>query len=406
MSLDWLIVGAGAHGVHLALALLAGAGVERERLRLLDPQDRPLARWRRCAATVGMQFMRSPSVHHLDGPPFSLAGFARERGFDPKRDFRAPYNRPSTRLFNAHCDALLDGARLAELCVRGRAIDLVEAGEKIEVVTETGRIAADRIVLALGSDRLARPAWAAQLADAGVRPAHLFDEDFDAPALAGVERLVVVGGGISAVQFALARGREGHGAVTLLTRAPLREAQFDSDPGWLGPLELDGFRREGDMGRRRAMIDAARNRGTVPREILRELRRAQRRGRVEVREAEIVDARVDRRGVVELWPQARPIIRADRVVLATGFARARPGAWLDPAIARLALPCAACGYPIVDRALRWHPRIHVSGALAELELGPAARNIAGARMASERLLEHLCGPRAPARAEIVRLGSV
>ena len=93
-------------------------------------------------------------------------------------------------------------------------------------------------------------------------------------------------------------------------------------------------------------------------------------------------------------------------MLATGFAPDRPGAWLDGVSERLGLPLSACGYPIVDRALRWHPRIHVSGALAELELGPAARNIAGARMASERLLEHLCGPRPPARARVVRLGSI
>jgi len=75
-----------------------------------------------------------------------------------------------------------------------------------------------------------------------------------------------------------------------------------------------------------------------------------------------------------------------RIVLATGFEERRPGgAWLDDAIDRLGLPCSACGYPLVDGALRWHPRIHVSGALAELEVGPAARNIAGARMAAERI---------------------
>jgi hypothetical protein len=51
-------------------------------------------------------------------------------------------------------------------------------------------------------------------------------------------------------------------------------------------------------------------------------------------------------------------------------------------------PFAARGYPIVDKALRWHPRIHVTGPLAELELGPAARNIVGARMTAERLIAH------------------
>ncbi|MBL8151238.1 MAG: hypothetical protein JNN15_15045, partial [Blastocatellia bacterium] len=45
------------------------------------------------------------------------------------------------------------------------------------------------------------------------------------------------------------------------------------------------------------------------------------------------------------------------------------------------------GYPIVDRSLKWHPGIYVSGPLAELELGPTARNIIGARTAAEKLLK-------------------
>jgi hypothetical protein len=38
---------------------------------------------------------------------------------------------------------------------------------------------------------------------------------------------------------------------------------------------------------------------------------------------------------------------------------------------------------VVDRTLAWAPGLHVSGALAELEVGPVARNIIGARLASE-----------------------
>ena len=75
------------------------------------------------------------------------------------------------------------------------------------------------------------------------------------------------------------------------------------------------------------------------------------------------------------------------VHIATGFQNKRPGGGLvDSLIESAALPCADCGYPVVDKALRWHPRVHVSGALAELELGPASRNIAGARRAGDRLV--------------------
>jgi hypothetical protein len=49
------------------------------------------------------------------------------------------------------------------------------------------------------------------------------------------------------------------------------------------------------------------------------------------------------------------------------------------------LPFAPCGYPVVNRYLAWGRGLFVTGALAELELGPVARNISGARRAGERL---------------------
>lgn len=80
-------------------------------------------------------------------------------------------------------------------------------------------------------------------------------------------------------------------------------------------------------------------------------------------------------------------VSADRILLATGFETKRPGGLLvDRLIEDAALPCAACGYPLVDEHLRWHPRVLTTGPLAELELGPAARNIAGARRAADRIL--------------------
>ena len=93
--------------------------------------------------------------------------------------------------------------------------------------------------------------------------------------------------------------------------------------------------------------------------------------------------------LLHLQPAAAPLA-VDRVLLATGFEQTRPGgAWLDQTIAELGLSCGACGYPIVDNMLRWHPQIHVSGPLAELEIGPVSRNIIGARLAALRLLRAL-----------------
>ncbi len=91
-------------------------------------------------------------------------------------------------------------------------------------------------------------------------------------------------------------------------------------------------------------------------------------------------------GRIELVCRGRQHLWAEQVVLATGFEPTRPGgAWLDEAIAVNDLPVAACGFPIVDKTLCWTPGLYVSGALAELEIGPIAANIAGARQAARRL---------------------
>ncbi|MGB0681019.1 MAG: hypothetical protein ACPGUV_15320, partial [Polyangiales bacterium] len=172
----------------------------------------------------------------------------------------------------------------------------------------------------------------------------------------------------------------------LITRHPLRAHQFDSDPGWLGPRYMQGFESERELDQRRDIITAARHRGSVPPSVLRAVKQAIEAGRITWHLAEVQE--------VVPTPQGRRLqlssaedVEVAHIVLATGFAGQRPGGdMIDALIESAALPCAACGYPIVDAALRWHPRIHVTGPLAELELGPAARNIAGARRAAERIV--------------------
>jgi hypothetical protein len=89
--------------------------------------------------------------------------------------------------------------------------------------------------------------------------------------------------------------------------------------------------------------------------------------------------------VLWLSPQSS-VLSTDLLVLATGFDPARPGgAWLDAAVAAYGLPTAPDGYPILDPALCWADGLHVSGPLAELEVGPVARNFIGARLAAERI---------------------
>ncbi len=399
MTLDWLIVGGGPHGVHTALRLIGEGGVPRSQIRILDDEPHLLARWRRATRNTGMRFLRSPSVHHLGLSSVSLNRFAGGPGRKVNRPFTRPYSRPALELFDLHCDALIDRYELQDLHVWGRVnrLDLVSPGarvgfEDLAAGGRTGEIAARRVVLAIGAPREpAWPEWARRAVAEATEPeacdriGHVFDPGFVLEDDPDDSIVAVVGAGISGAQLALRLARPGR-QVLLISRHALRVEQFDSDPGWQGPKHMAAFEKLDDRNDRRDRIRAARHRGSMPPDVHSALRRATGDGTIECIEgAEKLSASLPGQRVL-LEVDGRKV-EADRVLLATGFPGHRPGGpWLDETIEAFDLPCAGCGYPIVDRGLRWHPNLLVTGALAELELGPVSRNLSGAQRAGDRIL--------------------
>ena len=400
--LDWLVIGGGPHGVHAALRLIGEADVPREAVRILDDEECLLARWRRTTRNTGMRFLRSPAVHHLGLSSASLNQFANRRGRGVSKPFTRPYSRPSLELFDLHCDDLIERYRLRELHVRGRVnrLALTSAGAQVgfEGLGEgdrVGEIDARHVILAIGAPREPEwPVWARRAIAPGASSAragsaerirHVFDPSFELADDPSDTAIGVVGAGISGAQVALRLAREGR-RVILLSRHGLCVKQFDSDPGWQGPKNMAGFARVDDPDERRDRIRAARHLGSMPPDVHAALRSAIADGTIELVEGpEVLSARVSDRDVT-LEIEGREL-RVDRVLLATGFPSRRPGgAWLDEAVGAFQLPCAACGFPIVDRGLRWHPSLLVTGALAELELGPVSRNLSGAQRAADRIL--------------------
>ena len=384
--LDWLIVGGGVQGTLLSAFLNARRGGHRPRIAVLDRHAAPMAVWDARVRNVGMDFLRSPAVHHIDRDPSSLGRFA--EGHSAAR-FRGRYARPSVELFDAHCAATIEKRNLLGLRVQAEVKGLIRCGDaEIGVETDRGLLKARRVLLALGRDGLAWPEWALPLLQGGAQVGHVLDPDFDRPAIRA-SRIAVIGGGITGAQTAIALAAQfgGAGHVVLVRRHEARLHEFDSDPGWLGPRFLDRFHREKSWARRREAIRKARNIGSMPSDIALALREAIGQGSVTLRSAEVTGARLDDDTAVALsFDDDGPPERFDRIVLATGFDRSRPGgAWLDHAVDDLELPCAPCGFPQIDKQLEWAPGIHAAGALAELEIGPTAPNIAGARMAAARL---------------------
>ena len=407
-SVKWLIVGGGPHGVHIATRLLKEVdGVSLENLRIVDDEGRLLHKWKTRTASTGMRYLRSSASFHLDSDTPAGCGRGLKRYAERRSErgvFAKDYMRPLLKVFNDHCDHVLRETDLGEAHLRGTVTALLPDGDAaVEVRVrrhggDAATVRAENVVLALGNDAPAYPDWVDPRLLRTGKLRHVLDDDDDGFKVRG--SVAIVGGGLSAAHLALslADGADVH----VICRHEVREQQFDTHQDWMMTSEEASF-----MGRaltkrqlqfagvrsfaeRRAIVESERRAGTLPAAVSRGtggLRYAIRNERLRWHRAEVEAATERDDGTVALSLSTGDDVAVDHVVLATGFAKGLPGRDLVDAVARRAgLDVGPCGYPAPSPSLRWHDRIFVAGALAELELGPSARNLAGARLASERIV--------------------
>jgi hypothetical protein len=387
---EWVIVGGGIQGVTLAAFLLRKKKVSLEGLSIIDPHYEPLSNWKHCTAAISMPYLRSPSVHHIDEGPFSLQKFA---GETKKRGaFYGRYKRPSLKLFNEHCQHVIQDTKMKDSWVQGRVKEAMETDGGWCLALQDGRtIETKNLAISIGiGEQPFIPEWALSLKEEGCPSIyHIFEKGM--PALEQLQGpITILGGGISAAHLAISLSPQYPGQVTLLKRHPFRVHDFDSDPGWLGPKNQFGFRKLKCLKEKRRQIITARNKGSLPVELLAKIKHL-----VKVDLLHHIDGHVERaewsgESISMFNKEGELIHQTGTVVLATGFQAGLPGKdWLAPFIEKHSLPCAKCGYPIVGHSLQWSRGLYVTGALAELEIGPIARNISGARQAAERITSSL-----------------
>lgn len=384
--IDWAIIGGGIHGTFLANALIRQRITDRSGLRILDPNNEPLAEWKRVTTNVGMKYLRSPKVHHLDVDPLSLKHYFRCNECQGD-EFIFPNDRPSIRLFNEHADSVIKKSGLHDIYQKGYAADIYFEKDHAVIITTADTIRAKHIILAIGrSGSLNWPNWARLAKEEGAEISNVLEGSFYRDKIPETSEIVVVGGGMSAVQTAISLA-SGNRHVTLLSPHSLRQNNYDSDPGWMGPKYLNRFRKIPCFQKRRRVIDRARNSGTITYDVKRELQQCQNRNSCSIYVDEIEHCSVLTKDLMLLKLKSGESLAANQIILATGYCNQRPGGrLLERLISRYQLNCSECAFPITDSTLRWHDRLFVSGVLAELEVGPASGNIIGARMAAEKIL--------------------
>ena len=387
-QIDIAIVGAGPQALTLATHLLQKRQSMRGRFLVFDPSGSWIGQWRHQFAALEIPHLRSPAVHHVDPNPYELRRFAENR---PQELF-PPYDLPGTQLFEDFCKDAIRRWDLQDRVVKAKVTAIEPLLDRLHpcfrLWLESGEsIKARRVVLAKGSSTLNLPEWVSKIPSGypSDRLCHSQQVDLRTLHLKG-ERVLIIGGGLTSGHLAvgaISRGAE----VTLITRREFQEKLFDADPGWLGPKYLKGFWAEPDWETRALAILRARNGGSMTPAMMTLLRRQARKGKLtSYEQCQVVAAR---------WLGDKWQIRCDdgqeyefdRIWLATGT---KLDATTEPLLTNILdtykIPIVK-GLPVLDEYLRWPGcELFLMGGLAALQLGPTARNLSGARMASDRIV--------------------
>jgi cation diffusion facilitator CzcD-associated flavoprotein CzcO len=391
---DIAIIGAGPHALTLVAHLLQKRQTMKDRFLVLDASGTWMQQWHQQFAALEIPHLRSPVVHHPDPNSIALRSFAEYRS----QELFPPYDLPGTQLFWDFCQHLIHRYHLQErvLPVHVQRIEPVIHRQRSRLrlwLTDGRALIARRVVLANGGGSPQTPDWVRRIP----RPypcerlCHSQQVDLRNLPLAE-ERILIVGGGLTSGHLAVGALTRG-ARVSLIIRRQLQEKLFDAEPGWLGPKYLKGFGAEPDCQKRWEMIQQARNGGSMTPAMMMKLRRYQRQGRLAIYEhCQITNADwQDNSWQIRCRDGER--LACDRLWLATGTTL---DATAQPLLTEVldAYPNEVInGLPVLDAHLRWRGcELYFMGGLAALQVGPVARNLSGARMASDRIVPALIKP--------------
>ena len=402
-----VIAGAGPHGLATAVHLVTAAPCLRDRLVVVDPAGDWLVQWRDQFARLDIAHLRSPAVHH----PAPRAGLLMEHTATHRLPTTgARYGLPTTEAFEHFCDALIDHHRLGSLVTSGVVVDVLAGSDDdaLAVTVDVGNyrcstLIAERLVIASNPSKPNVPEWAQDLPSDVVEPAALVD--LGCIGDLGEVQVLIIGSGLTAAHLAYGAARRG-ARVTMVCRGRLAERGFDTDPGWLGPRELDRYQTIDDPAERLRVARAARGGGTIPSWMLGELRLLAESDKftiVELAEVALVDRSTEGAARFDITTSdgSQRSVSVDRCWLATGT---EPTLDAFPAIDRLRGRIPMVGLlpiPCRDLTIGRLP-VHVTGRLATIELGPAAGNLWGARQSARRITRSITGLDLELEADVAR----
>ncbi len=404
-KIDLAIVGGGPHALTLVTHLLQKRPGMRNKFLVFDPNSRWMYQWQRQFAALEIPHLRSPAVHHPDPDPYALRRFAESR---PNELF-PPYDLPGTQLFWDFCNDTIKRWQLEDKFVQTGITSIGVIDQKKErkgncphgyrrykfaLQHSNGEVTiARRVVLATGGGTANLPNWVKEIPPNYPPDKLLHSQQIDLRSLnltgelAG-KKILIIGGGLTCGHLAVGAMNQG-AQVMLMYRRVLQEKLFDADPGWLGPKYLKDFFNQ-DWFTRFQLIQSARNGGSLTPAMMLQLNRRLREGKLEIyQECQIVKASWQGDRWQVLCDDGNHY-ECDRIWLGTGT---RLDALNHPLLREIFanFPTEMIhGLPVLDNHLRIPGLpLFLMGGLAALQVGPVARNLSGARMASQKIVDGL-----------------
>ena len=370
--MSWTIIGGGIQAVTIALKLRS-LGLAAEDIKMIDPNPSLCDQFNKNTHRIKMHFLRSPFVHHVHPEPFHLKQFAKAHQYTGAT--YGKYKRPQLDMFMDHTHELVHTYNLNDAHIQGKAQHIDRDAQQWTITLEDGRqLHSDYVIIASGCNHMPYiPDMYKNKADVQ----HIFSEEdihYDASSH-------VVGSGISAAHLTIRLLTENPNKhVHLWMKKDIEIHDFDADPGWLGPKNMHHFLNVSSSKQRVEIIQRERHKGSMPHELYLRLKKYQQQGRLTIRNVEITAIK-DHQIHTET-----DVFDYDHILLATGYLNTlMTQQTVRDLIEKYDAPLSQSGFPSISYELEWLPQLYVAGGLADLELGPFARNIMGGREAANRI---------------------
>lgn len=435
-----LIIGGGPHGLALLSALherslafpeysdrSARAGFSAMRkigsVCIIDPGEGFLSEWHRRFDALGIRYLRSPALAHPKAlEPHALVNFAVREGRTSEIVHVPDVGRklsdlngvdsqhammiglPSTALFKDFCDEV--ASQLPHRWLRGTATSVHKDEDgKLCVRYQNaahglGMVVADAVILATGPRGQPNIPEAFQPLVGTGRMTHteqICGEGALSDLLAhtplssdGRPRVLVIGGGLTAAQVALAAVANGS-QVVLRSRRPLQTRAYDIAAEWLDHRYANRLRFKflsASVDARKQLVKQAAAGGSIPETYMRELRQvASTTGLLEMQ----TDEGMHKCAVSLDGGKVHAHGEFGHVILATGVTTEPLHSPLYQQVQTEFGARTVDGFPCVDDGLRWVPdeELFIMGANAVLQLGPGALNLMGAMRGAKNIAAEL-----------------